>query len=199
MKNGMGFSDGAHSQSVAPGAVRASPGDQPQTDPWERLTRHRELIFRICLGLCRNSSDAKDMTQETYCKALSRRDVLEKLINDEHLKLWLCKIARNCCLDHLRRAKWRALWRIVLETRPSGGCDPEAHQLHSERITLLHQALTQLPRRQRDVLILREYGQFSYREISLLLGIREGTIMSILLRARRRVHASIQEALRETI
>ncbi|MCJ7525935.1 MAG: sigma-70 family RNA polymerase sigma factor [Candidatus Aminicenantes bacterium] len=164
---------------------------------WQQLLDHKELVFRICLGMCRNSDDAGDLTQETFCKAFSRHEALAKLTDDEHLKLWLCKVARTTCLDHLRKTKLRTFFSFVPEESTSEAKDPEALMLHAERISLFRAALSKLPRRQHEALVLREYGQLSYQEISALLGIKEGTIMSILLRARRKVHASVQEAFHE--
>ena len=166
-------------------------------DLWVRLLAHQELVFRICMGICRNSADADDQAQETYCKAFSRRADLARLANDEHLKLWLCKVARTTCLDHLRKAKIRSFFTLVPEPAPTATSDPAALMLHAEKVSLFRAALAELPRRQRDALVLREYGQLSYREISLLLGIKEGTLMSVLLRARRKVHWLVQEALHE--
>ena len=167
----------------------AAPGDR-----WQKLLDHKELIFRICLGMCRNAVDAGDLAQETYCKAFSRSEALAKLTDDEHVKLWLCKVARTTCLDHLRKAKLRTFFSFVPEECTGEAKDPETIMLHAERISLFREALAKLSRRQHDTLVLREYGRLSYREISAMLGIREGTIMSILLRARRKVHAYVQEA-----
>jgi RNA polymerase sigma-70 factor, ECF subfamily len=184
-----------HSKRVPDEADDLAVGmDAARVDRWQSLMDHKELIFRICLGMCRNAVDAGDLTQETYCKAFSRRDALAKLTDDGHLKLWLCKVARTTCLDHLRKAKLRSFFSFVPDECTDEAKDPETIMLYAERISLFRAALTKLSRRQHDALVLREYGRLSYREISVMLGIREGTIMSILLRARRKVHAYVQEA-----
>jgi RNA polymerase sigma-70 factor (ECF subfamily) len=177
--------------------TRESVGGEIPSALREKLLGFRELVFRISLGLCRNQADAQDLTQETYCKAFARPSDLLKLNGEEHLKLWLCRVARTTCLDHLRRTRRQTFFGFLPENQASPEPGPEARELRTERLALLHRALLGLPGRQRDVLVLREYGQLSYREISGLLGIREGTIMSILLRARRKVHASVKEALHE--
>jgi RNA polymerase sigma-70 factor (ECF subfamily) len=182
-------------QDEAPG--KEADRDAVLASRWQVLLTHQELIFRICLGLCRDAADADDMAQETYCKAFALRGKLVELNDDEHVKLWLCRVARTTCLDHLRREKLRSFFPLVPEERSGTAIDPEALLLHSEKLSLFHAALTRLPRQQREALVLREFGQLSYREIALLLGIKEGTLMSVLLRARRRVSAAVKEALHE--
>lgn len=171
--------------------------EKAPADRRQGLLDHRELIFRICLGMCRNSADADDMAQETYCKAFAQCRKLAELADEEHAKLWLCRVARTTCLDHLRKMKARSFFAWVPEEEPKTCMDPEAVLVHSEEVSLFRTALARLPRKQRDALVLREYGQLSYREISAVLGIKEGTVMSTLLRARRRVHAAVREALHE--
>ncbi len=171
--------------------------DKAPTDRWQGLLDHQELVFRICLGMCRNTADADDMAQETYCKAFAQRGKLVELADEEHEKLWLCRVARTTCLDHLRKMKVRSFFALVPEEEPKTCRDPEAVMIHSEEVSLFRAALARLPRKQRDALVLKEYGQLSYREIAAVLGIKEGTVMSTLLRARRRVHAAVQEALHE--
>ncbi|HOW45688.1 MAG TPA: sigma-70 family RNA polymerase sigma factor [Candidatus Aminicenantes bacterium] len=166
-------------------------------DHWRKLLEHQELVFRICLGLCRNAADADDMAQETYCKAFSRKDKLEEALVAGYAKLWLCKVARTTCLDHLRKERRRSLFAFIREDEPRTSKDPEWALLRAEEISLFRAALAKLPKKQRDALVLREYGQLSYREISMVLTIKEGSVMSILLRARRRVHAAVREALSE--
>lgn len=172
--------------------------DKASTDRWQELLDHQELVFRICLGMCRNTADADDMAQETYCKAFAQCGKLAELADKEHEKLWLCRVARTTCLDHLRKTKVRSFFALVTEEEPKTCRDPEAVLMHSEEVSLFRAALARLPRMQRDALVLREYGQLSYREISAVLGIKEGTVMSTLLRARRRVYTAVQEALHES-
>jgi len=167
-------------------------------DLWNKLLDHRELIIRICLGLCRNGTDASDMAQETFCKAFSHREAIEKLTSSEHVKLWLCRIARTTCLDHLRATKRRSFFSFDPEVQPSRDHNPETCLMRAEEGALFRAALSGLPRRQRDVLVLREYGQLSYREIAKVLRIKEGTVMSLLLRARRKVHSLVWVAIHET-
>jgi RNA polymerase sigma-70 factor (ECF subfamily) len=177
-----------------PKAMRAN---EPE-DLWQRLLEYKELVFRICLGMCRNTADADDMAQEAYCKAFAQRGRLAELADEEHEKLWLCRVARTTCLDHLRKMKVRSFFALVPKEEPKTCRDPEAVLIHSEEVSLFRAALARLPRKQRDALVLKEYGQLSYREIAAVLGIKEGTVMSTLLRARRRVHAAVREALHES-
>lgn len=62
-----------------------------------------------------------------------------------------------------------------------------------ERIGLLKTAVRRLPKKMRDVFVFREYGGLAYEEIAVTLGLKKGTVMSRLNRARRRIAAAIKE------
>jgi RNA polymerase sigma-70 factor (ECF subfamily) len=147
------------------------------------LLEHRETVFAICLGFTRNRCDAEDLTQDAYLRAHARLGDLEKA---DSAKAWLCRIARNTCRDHRRRARVRELWRAVWHrgADPATPVTPETQLQRDERVVLVKSAICALPARLRDVLVLREYGELSYAEIAAALSLRPGTVMSRLHRAR---------------
>jgi len=166
-------------------------------DIWHDLQEHRDLIFLICFGFCRNQADAEDQVQETYIKAWRKIDFLHTLNGPDHLKMWICRVARNSCLDHLRRVRVRS-WLPFSETREADeAADPERIMIKSEQTRLLGRAIATLTKRTRDVLILREYAALSYGEIATLLSMKEGTVMSTLNRARSRVQSRVKELMNE--
>lgn len=170
---------GSEPETFAEKAVSAT-GSRVVPD-LELLLAHRETVFLVCLGYLRNRWDAEDMAQETYLRAHSR---LRELRRPELARAWICRIARNACLDHLRRAKVRRLFALFSQidehTAPAQCVDIE----EKERIAELRAAMESLPSRLRDVLVMREYGELTYEEIAKALGLRMGTVMSRLNRAR---------------
>lgn len=76
--------------------------------------------------------------------------------------------------------------------------NPEDEVAQNEQIQRLKRAVQRLPKKLRVVLVMREYGHLSYQEIAATLGIKEGTVMSRLNRARSKVAAALQEATHET-
>lgn len=167
---------------VAEAAGRASvthPGLASTTV--EALLTHRETVFLICLGFVRRRGDAEELAQETYLRALR---CIPDLRDEALLKAWLCRIARNTCLDHLRRAKLRRFIGLAEAPEPRTPGTPETLLQHEERYFALRAAVAAMPGKLRDVLVLREYGELAYQEIAASLGIEPGTVMSRLHRAR---------------
>lgn len=161
----------------------------------ESFAACRDDIFRLCLGYSRNVTEAEDLCQDVFVKALGRRDSLR---SPEGLRVWLLRIARTTCLDGLRRAKRRPT--VSLESHPGpipdeAASDPPADPGPGLRV--IKDAVRGLPRKQRDVFVLREYAGLSYREIAATLKTRPGTVMSRLNRARRSVIRAAREVLDE--
>lgn len=153
------------------------------------LLEHRRSVFLLCLGFARSQTEAQDLLQETLAKALAHWQRMPP----ENPLVWLLRIARNTCLDQERRKKVRRVllpWLAEDESQPA----TPHHQLEqTEEIDLVRRAIGSLPRAQREVLVLREYGDLSYREIAEVLALNEGTVMSRLCRARRAVLDYYQE------
>jgi RNA polymerase sigma-70 factor (ECF subfamily) len=160
---------------------------------FEEMMAYQEDVFRICLGFSRNPSDAEDLSQDVYLKAFQN---VGKVRTPYALKEWLFRIARNTCLDH---GKKRRVVRFFERTaRPDNAVEirtPEYSADAGERLNSLKKAVSQLPTKQREVFVLREYGHLSYQELARTLGIKEGTVMSRLSRARRAIVDSVNEEL----
>ena len=85
---------------------------------------------------------------------------------------------------------------VPIETLPEPAADlpsPEWLSEMGDDLRRLKEAVRRLPRRQREVFVLREYGGLSYEDLASTLGVRPGTIMSRLNRARRAITAAVQE------
>jgi RNA polymerase sigma-70 factor (ECF subfamily) len=153
---------------------------------FEELLSFKKIVFRICLGFSRNPWEAEDLTQEVYLKAYLK---LDSLRDPGVKKEWLFRIARNTCLDHLKKQNRNPL--AFQETNP--GDDPpdprtpETQALQDEEQARLKAAISSLPRKQREVFVLKEYASLSYKEIAATLDVREGTVMSRLNRARQAI------------
>ena len=167
------------------------------TDEEEKLLEdmmiYKDDVFRICLGFSRNPSDAEDLSQDVYLKALQN---VGKVHTPYAVKEWLLRIARNTCLD---QGKKRRIIRFFERTaNPDDAVEtktPESTTDSGERLTSLKKAISRLPKKQREVFVLREYGHLSYQELARTRGIKEGTVMSRLNRARRAVTDFVKEAL----
>ena len=149
----------------------------------DSLLALRDRVFLLCLGFVGNAADARDLAQETFAKALAHG----REARPETLPAWVMRIARNTCLDLARRRTSRGPQEPVSEDCAVERETPEAFAGRQEEIAIVRRAVAALPPRLRDVLVMREYGELPYEEIAAALGIRRGTVMSRLNRARAAV------------
>ncbi len=163
--------------------------EQEENHLWQELLGYKDKVFCLCLGFAGNAADARDLAQDTFAKALAHcREAAP-----DCLQAWVMRIARNTCLDQARRRKVRGPQQPVSEFSAVDWRTPEDHAGSQEDILIVRKAIAGLPQGQRDVLVMREYGELSYQEIGQALGIGTGTVMSRLNRARRSVLKFYQE------
>ena len=154
----------------------------------EDLLAYQETVFLICLGFTRNQWDAQDLAQEAYLQAHQR---LEQLRQPDAAKAWLCRITRNLCVDQIRRQRWRRFLDSFEEERSD--VTPETLLLANEQVRQVKAAIEKLPAKLREVFVLNAYGELPYAEIAQILGIKIGTVMSRLSRARTKIKQEMEE------
>jgi len=155
----------------------------------EELMTYQQKVFFICLGFSRNPADAEDLAQEVYLKALRNIDSLTEL---PLLKFWLYRVTRNTCLDFSRKRKLRRHSPLEPEHEQLDSQTPESQIIASEQLRSLKETILRLPKKQKEVFIMKEYGELSYHEIAEILKINPGTIMSRLNRARHTIKDRIK-------
>ena len=164
------------------------------------VERYQGRIYGVCYGMVRNSEDARDMAQEAFVKAFKNIDKFRFGSSFYH---WLCRIAINVSIDLLRRQKVRRAEEFDegRGARESGGGFHYGHHRDDPRRELerkglrgrITEALDSLPAEQRQVLVLREMEGLSYKEIADVMGIPEGTVMSRLFYARKKMQALLKD------
>jgi len=146
----------------------------------DNLRRIFLLIYRI-VG---NVEDAQDLAQETFIKALQRRDQLRDLDKAGH---WLSRIASNTAIDHLRRHSRMALSSLddlVDPLSTPAELNPEQRVLRSERSRLLQAGLDRLTERERIALVLRDVEDMPAEEVAKVLNCGKATVRSHIANAR---------------
>jgi RNA polymerase sigma-70 factor (ECF subfamily) len=158
---------------------------------FRELIGYKEDVFRVCLGFSRNFADAEDLCQDAFLKAFARAGDLRQ---PGSLRIWLLRIARTTCLDHSRRMRRNPIdLADVVPDTPDDPHTPETVSEANESLRLLKDAVQSLPKKQREVFVLREYGGLSYEDLARVLKLRPGTVMSRLNRARRAITAAMKE------
>lgn len=159
----------------------------------EAVMPHLDAAYNLARWLTRNEADAQDMVQEAYLRALR----FFGGFRGTDARAWLLTIVRNTCYTWLRRNKWPEFsgdFDEVALAREAEGPDPETEQVLKAQAQLVNEAIEKLPIEFREVVVLRELEELSYKEIGVVLGVPIGTVMSRLARARRRLMLELQGA-----
>ncbi len=150
---------------------------------------HLDDAYTLARYLLRDQHEAQDAVQDAVLRALRYFETYR----DGDARAWLLAIVRNCCLTRQRHARAeRANISFVedIDVAHEGrGTDAQAIE-QSERAAL-QRALAALPDEFREVIVLREVQGLSYREISDVVGVPIGTVMSRLARGRRRLASAL--------
>ena len=154
------------------------------------LVDHLDAAYNLARYLMRNEAEAEDAVQSAYVSAISH---FAGFWGGDG-RAWLLTIVRNRCYDRMRKRGASGQHMDFDEAVHSGkrqNADPEAALLLAERTELVRKSLAELPAESREVLILRELEELSYREIAEIAGIPVGTVMSRLSRARQRLQRTL--------
>jgi RNA polymerase sigma-70 factor, ECF subfamily len=144
----------------------------------ELYAAHQPRVYRTCLAILRNADDAADATHEVFSRALP----LLTELREPHV--WLQTVARNHCLDQLRRQKVRGPGtQLDEETAGSQRHDPERETMLRDA---LRQAFSALSPRERRALARVLVMDDSLADIAQMLGISYGAAAQVVSRARRR-------------
>jgi RNA polymerase sigma-70 factor (ECF subfamily) len=142
---------------------------------------HLDAAYNFALWLARSEADAQDIVQDAMLRAFRAFDGFQ----GTSAKPWLLAIVRNCWRNRFRGGAVRpGADEAEMENIPSEAADPENAAIAASDARRLKVMLALLPDDFREVLVLREMEDMSYREISQALDIPVGTVMSRLARAR---------------
>ncbi len=151
---------------------------------------HLPAAYNLARWLAHNDQDAEDLVQEAYLRAFK----FFEGFHGQDSRNWLLKIVRNTFYSRLPQLRKQALassFDEAFEIESSEEYNPEAIILRYVDQQLLKQALLELPLEYREVIVLRELEDLSYKEIAELVGVPIGTIMSRLARGRKRLQQQL--------
>jgi RNA polymerase sigma-70 factor (ECF subfamily) len=165
------------------------------------VERYQQRIHAMVYGMVRDAEEARDITQNAFIKAYQN---LASFRIESSFYTWLYRIAMNLAIDHTRKNRRRKTTGFdeAVASRDEDGTILDLHQSDSPQKALqrkeLHdrifRALDELSEDQREVILLREVEGLSYKEIADAMGIPEGTVMSRLFYARKRMQALLQHS-----
>jgi len=172
--------------------VSSSQDDQPSAGFEELAMPLFDSLYNFARWLVHNSSDAEDLVQETYLKALRSFVSFQSGTN---FRAWMFRILKNTFLSSRSTLERRMTDAMVSEEDgPELAVDmetPETILMNHSDSQRLQRAIDDLPLYYRETLLLSEVEEMSYQEIAEILSIPIGTVMSRLARARKSVRGSI--------
>jgi len=144
---------------------------------------HLDAAFNLARWLARDSQDASDVVQEAFLRAFNSFDGMR----GDNARPWLLAIVRNTCLTWLARNR-PGSEQVSYDEETHGLVDPDANPellaLRADDRRRVDMAIEKLPLEFREVVVLRELEDMSYKEIATVLAIPVGTVMSRLARGR---------------
>jgi len=165
------------------------------------VSQYMRRAYYAALGLVGSHDDALDLSQEAFSRAFRARMSLDP---NRSFYTWLYTILRRLCFNFLRDRKAQsqklagaAGWLAEEARARVAAQSPVRAAELAELRSRVAGAIEQLPDRQREVLVLKEFEGLRYREIAELLGIPIGTVMSRLYAARRQLAGRLEESRNE--
>ena len=158
----------------------------------ELVSRHYQKVFVVVQGIVNHREDAMDIVQDTFLRVYRK---ISGFKGDSSFYTWVYRIAVNLAID-FKRQKKRAPMELVergeghdepVEDPDRIGSDPGRDLQRKEIERRLLEAIADLTPDHKAVIVLRAIEGLSYKEISRLLGCSEGTVMSRLHYARKRL------------
>lgn len=163
----------------------------------EIVKRYQNKVFTTIFYLVKDKYIAEDLFQDTFIKVMNHIRG-NKYVEQGKLGSWIVRIAHNLCIDYFRKAKQQA--KIV----DSNGEDIFSYMLFSEEnaekkmikqenSNKVQMLIEQLPESQKEVLLLRIYGELSFKEIAQITGVSINTALGRMRYALNNIKKQIEE------
>lgn len=142
------------------------------------VEKYSDMIFRIAYSYCKKREDAEDIVQNTYLKLLNCTNYFE---NEELLKRWLIRVAINESKNMIT-----SFWKKRIRSLDDGTVDSQIH-FDNQNDNTFFEIISKLSGKYKIVTYLYYYEEYSVKEIANILGIKETTVQTRLMRARQKM------------
>ena len=149
------------------------------------VKQNMKRAYFTALGFVGSHDAALDLSQEAFIKAYNN---FPKFDRKKKFFTWYYKILQNLCLNYIRDKKKRKENHFIEIENENLTSDNVSEAIEgAEILSLMEKAIEELGFEEREVIILREFEEHSYKEISELLNIPIGSVMSKLFYARKKL------------
>ena len=149
------------------------------------------MIYRIAYRIVGDQGIAEDVSQEAFIKYYQRNEPLPDI---DQTKYWLIRVVKNISFNHeKKKTRERKMFTRLKEETPKFSESSEKEVLKEEAKNIVKEALMEIPYNLRVVLVLKEYGKMSYKEIGAALGISEGNVKVRVFRGREKLAKLLKE------
>lgn len=153
-------------------------------EEFNRIVRqYADTVYRVALSYAKSPHDAEDVLQNTFMKLLLHKN---KFQDEEHIRKWLIRVTVNEC-----NSLWSSFWRKNVDYMEEAAVEPE---FSTDENQDLYEAVKNLPPKCRIVVHLFYYEEYSSKEIAEILHMREATVRTRLVRARKLLRQQLKEA-----
>ena len=164
--------------------------------------RYKTRLLNFCLRMLGNRADAEDVTADVFLAVFDRKYAYAPGVK---FSTWAYTVARNRCISQIRKRK--NIVSVWFSSQGGQGyeqwdpVDPQdiaGRQLEKkEEAVLVRHAVKQLPYEQREAVVLREYHQLNYEEISQILNCSLEKVKVLIFRGRERLRAELSSLIKE--
>lgn len=166
--------------------------------------RYKNRIMNFCLRMLGNRADAEDVAHDVFVTLMGSR---YKYQSGAKFSTWLFTIARNRCIDRIRKSK--RFFSMTFSNKDSSNNKSDQWDVpddrpdsaddlgKKERAQLVQKAIATLAVQQREAIILREYHRFSYDEIAKILNCSLDNVKVLIFRGRERLRVELASHIQE--
>lgn len=165
------------------GTADKEKSEQNKAEYTRIVEAYMDTVYRIAINYAKSVHDAEDVVQNTFVKLLTKN---VNFRDEEHIRRWLIRVAVNECNNLCS-----SYWRRHVDSMDTLGSEPE---FTMPEYSSLYEAVHLLPPKCRIVVHLFYYEGYSSKEIADILHIREATVRTRLVRARKLLKGQLKEA-----
>ena len=176
---------------------------QGNTNAMEMLfVRHKQYVFNYAFRILANRADAEDVTADVFVRLFDKKYEFRP---DTKFTTWLFTVVRNACIDRIRKRKKVVSWWVKSD---KGGelqewvVEDSRNTVHEELIKEeisqeIQRAIHKLPLNQKEALILREYHNLNYQQISEVMQCSVDNVKILIFRARESLRKELSSFMQE--